>query len=839
MAGMTTTDTATDWLGLPCPFTQPTSTAGVGSQPVSLGVLLHGEGDRAAPPALQAWVWAAAGALHVRVRCGAADMARVRALADARTPWSRDAWGDDAVEVQIDAGRTRREYLHVIVSPAGVVTTLRGFNNRQEQGWHPPVEAAVTLHDDAWEVALAVPVRALGSTPTPGDAWGFNLLVVAPELPGGYAQWAPTFGEALNPEQFGTLVFDGPPGDRAAEVAAYARRAAERADFFRQTINTLTPPDARAALGVADWAAWDAHLAARPIRPLRWEGIALGAAGIVAGDRPLAMADADALCAQTAGWSAEDPPREAFFVERLDALGDAWLLTGERKYVDAFERAVAAHAPLLRAMMAEVDAPHQRGGAFAPYHDFQIIRAYQLAYAYLTLREAGLAAETHATVMWTVLRACRFAEFNIRTMYVYGNHQLYESAGLAMTAALFPEFPESDGWARTASEAIRRHLACELYPDGGYSERCTYHTVALGYTMQAVAVIRAAGAAARFPALLCPETLGRLERMHDWLLALLAPDGTHPPFGDFAAHPHLRYFERAAVLFNRPDFAWPLQQLAPSLLAPGMVPRTPDVRSVALPSGFTVLRSGWASDDWYLAAEHGPLGGQHSHVDTMGFAAYAFGRPVALDTGIGTSYEDPRYTGWFRGVRAHNVVAVDEAEPEKVAERLAFGENRVRMRSRAYEHAYGIVHEREIRVLPGRGWLILDRLTARTSLAGRRIDWLLHTPYALAPLAPGVLHAAAGDGGLLVLAGRPETLEAPVITTTPATVPVPAAVALRIVDTVRHYADEIIRDVTMLTWRHRPVAGDTAEFVTALVPYRGERPDVRLVDTSAGWTLQT
>lgn len=836
-----------DWLGFPSPFPDATCYAPVpdGAAVSPLGVLLNHSGDALAREATDVWLWYDAAALHVKARCHSASMARVRQLAARPAPYARDAWGDDALEISIDVRRTRRSHGHVILPPNGLPITFIGSNNRQEQGWHPPFEYRVELEADAWVITATFPFAALGCTPVAGESWGFNVLRVNADEPQQYVQWAPTFGDALRTELFGEIRFAGPPGDRAAEVTAYAQRAAARATFFLERINALTEEDARRELGATDWAAWGQYLATRaaPV-PLRWEAFLPGRAGIAAADEPLIMQMAETLVRQIGGWTLDPPDPAAFAAEPLEVLGDAYLLTGDRRFVAAFERALEVHARRVREITVALRSPHERPYTSNPYHDAQIIRAEMLAYGYLTMRGAGLQPQTHGVMMLTILRGCRFAAHNISSEYTYGNHQVYESGGLAAVAALFPEFPESDQWAQVAARSIRLHLERELYPDGGYRERCGYHSVAMSYAMHAVATIRVNHVEHRFAELMSGEMLGRFERMHEWLLMLLAPDGTMPAFGDCGASSMLRFLQRGAAVFARPDLAWPLQQLAPARVPSGITPRLPACTSVSLASQFTVLRGGWTPTDFFLAVDHGPLGGQHSHLDTMGFVAYAHGHPVVLDTGIGISYEDPRYTTWFRALRAHNVVAVDDLETEKVAERVAWESGGavefVCMRSHAYGQALGVVHARSIAFVRGVGWFIHDRLTASSSeaFAGRQVDWLLHTPYALVSEGPGVLHAAAGEGGLLVLAGRPETLAAPTLEKRPGAVPLPAAREMRLWDAVRVHGRQLTQDVTALTWRHKPVSGTDCEFAVMLLPYRGSRPQARLVATPTGWTLK-
>jgi len=820
-----------DWLGFPCPFTQPVSFAAV---PGALGQFMNSEGSGVATEVTEVELWRDERALYLRARCCAADMGRVRELAERKPAYGRDDWGNDALEVQIDPGLTRAEYFHFILPPTGVPVTLRGFNNRQVQGWHPDFEFRVSLEEDAWVVEAVFPFEILGRAPAEGEEWGLNVMRVNPAEPGGYVQWAPTFGDALHPELFGTVRFSWDrrrpalasgdqlssrgrrgtpaiPGDRQAQISAYILRYHERLVHFRARINEISDKQVLNALDMPNWAAWSEYIASRerPL-PLRWDSYQPGAEGIPEIDRPFAMELADKLVAEIAGWQQDQP--ESFNLERLEPLGDAWLLTGDHCYVEAFERAVAAHDHLLRGMLVNVSLAHFQANAKNPYHDYQICRAVHVAYIYLSMRNAGLSPQTHAAVMWMALRSGRFAAFNVSTSYNFGNHQIYESCSLAILAAMFPEFPESDYWAQVASRTISFHLQREVYPDGGYLERCGYHWVAMSNVMQVVSVVLANGLEARFSELVTPDMLDLLARMHEWLRELTAPDGAIAAFGDFGANPMRRDQLRGSVLFNRPDLLQPTTE------------------SATLPSHYTFMRD----EQFYLAVDHGPLGGQHSHPDTMSFVAYGYGRPVALDTGSGASYDDPRYVDWFRKIRAHNVVAIDDAEPEKVVELTAWqpgeAEDFLSMRSYAYQHAYGILHDRTIRFIKRTGWIIHDRLTGK--LDGHQLDWLLHTPVALQPIAPGVL---AGDG-LLVLAGNPETLEAPIFEPQPASVPMPELADWRLWDATKRMGANYVQTITGLTWRQAG-KGDSAEFIIALVPYQGQRPDARLVKSGNCWEL--
>ncbi|MAE60755.1 MAG: hypothetical protein CMJ49_05290 [Planctomycetaceae bacterium] len=832
-------------MGFPCPFSQPKRSAhidrGPGAPSTTIAQLLDPHGESVARESTNIEMSWEPDALHIEARCVTADMDRIRALAAREAPFARDAWGDDALELQIDVNHTRHEYLHFILPPNGLAITYRGYNNRQEQGWNPRFEFNTWLEPDAWAVKVTLPFDLLGRVPAEGNTWGLNLMRVNPSEAHHYVQWAPTFGDALRPELFGELCFGAAPNTLTDTITSYANRAHERSTFFQQTINHIREPDTLEALGFADWHAWEAHMAQRigPVS-LRWDGIIPGADGIPASEHRRILDEADALAEQIGHWSDTPPDPAAINIAQLEALGDAWLLNPHRRYIDAFDNALRVHNVLMRQTLATITHPDQLDYKVNPYHDSQIVNTAIAAHAYINLSRAGLSPETHATMMWTVLRGGRFASFHIKSAYAYGNHQTYESAGLATVAALFPELRESDRWAAVASRTIRLHFEREVYPDGGYYERCGYHSVALSYAMHAAATVRLNEVEHRFAELMQPKTLRTMERMHDWLLSMNAPDGSFPAFGDCGASSHLGFLQRGAAFFGRPDFAWPLRQLAADMVPNGITPRQPDVKSDSLESQFTVMRDGWDPDSFYMAVDHGPMGGQHSHIDTLGFVAFAHGQPIAVDSGIGTSYEDPRYLDWFRSLQAHNCIVIDDLETQKVAERRFWNPGTetdvLGVRSRAYEHVLDLIHDRTIFFLKGVGWLLHDRITASAAsdLGNRRIDWVLHAPFALQPDGPGTLHGTDDGVGLIVLAGSPDALASPELEQHPASIPLNAVRTMRLWDAVRRRGKDFTRDVTQLTFRQKRFAGNSCEFAVLLLPYRGTCPAAQLHRTDDG-----
>ena len=63
-----------------------------------------------------------------------------------------------------------------------------------------------------------------------------------------------------------------------------------------------------------------------------------------------------------------------------------------------------------------------------------------------------------------------------------------------------------------------------------------------------------------------------------------------------------------------------------------------------------------------MLINHGPTGGGHSHADSLDFQLHAFGRAMAIDSGIGRTYDDPHHAPWYIRSRSHNLLMVDDAD---------------------------------------------------------------------------------------------------------------------------------------------------------------------------------
>ncbi len=189
-----------------------------------------------------------------------------------------------------------------------------------------------------------------------------------------------------------------------------------------------------------------------------------------------------------------------------------------------------------------------------------------------------------------------------------------------------------------------------------------------------------------------PWTNPRLALCQDWLLEILMPDGTFPPFDD--GTPGItNFWGPFCGLPNGQAYLWAWQRGVASYDTSGSVDqslltlvayddslqaRRPDIGpSIFSPeNGHAVFRSGWGADDTYLImmAEHGiaagfafrydgePLEGSggHEHSDPGTTHLMSHGEVLLLDSG---------YLGWenhdkVRHPANHNILLVDGRGPQ-------------------------------------------------------------------------------------------------------------------------------------------------------------------------------
>lgn len=264
---------------------------------------------------------------------------------------------------------------------------------------------------------------------------------------------------------------------------------------------------------------------------------------------------------------------------------------------------------------------------------------------------------------------------------VPNNHLLGELCGLALVGSAFPEFRAATEWRSKGLNLLRTQVVAQTHLDGVNKEQATgYHR----FVSELLLILVARSRQGALPDM--PELEDVLERMLNFMLFLVTPDGAAPAWGDSASGRVLglglnRDFwdfrpilSAGAVLFGRQDWKYVADQFdVESFILLGSTgldlwqhieAHPPDQASRAFPyGGMYILRDSWAVNTDVAFFRCGPfgLGGErncaHAHCDLLSFALWVSGRPLLADSGTYV-YRGP-WRDRFRLTSAHNSVVID------------------------------------------------------------------------------------------------------------------------------------------------------------------------------------
>jgi hypothetical protein len=233
------------------------------------------------------------------------------------------------------------------------------------------------------------------------------------------------------------------------------------------------------------------------------------------------------------------------------------------------------------------------------------------------------------------------------------NWIMVESASLALTGLLFPEFEESDFWVRTGIERLQEEFSRQFFRDGVHFEISPlYHAICFHSLLELKLACENSGVS------LDQELGGTLERCADYLAALCRPDFTWPSLNDSgsATQDYTALMLLAGRVFERPDLVWTGSRGSEGELPAGGSRAFPE-------AGIAVMRSGYDSWANFLVFRAGPPGAAHIHEDVLSLDVSALGKPRLVDPGI-TTYAPDRLTEQYRSAFAHNTILVDGGGPD-------------------------------------------------------------------------------------------------------------------------------------------------------------------------------
>jgi hypothetical protein len=352
------------------------------------------------------------------------------------------------------------------------------------------------------------------------------------------------------------------------------------------------------------------------------------------------------------------------------------------------------------------------------------------------------------------------------------NHLVAEALGQFVIETLLPDLRQDDH----ARQTLEREALLQIFGDGvGAEQSPTYAAFTAEMLLVADLFARAAG---QEP--LVGPVAERLKAFTRWIAWMSDAQGRVPNIGDDDEG-------RVLTLCAAREAAYPnsiaraIRGLYPNAAPCPASPDGPELRDAFFHSpsgaaaldgvktfaegGYTIVREMRAGKKLFFMIDHGPLGylsiAAHGHADANAFVLSLDDEEIFVDPGTYLYHSGAAWRDWFRGTRAHNTLAVADADQSSIAGPFNWSHKaRARLETAevgrdwrlcsahdGYCERFGVEHQREAAAAPG-GIVLIDRLS------GARSDQPASVSF---QLAPG-LHCVARDAGWLVTNGRRELL---------------------------------------------------------------------------------
>lgn len=389
-------------------------------------------------------------------------------------------------------------------------------------------------------------------------------------------------------------------------------------------------------------------------------------------------------------------PWELSRFQHLTALGEAYFLSEDEKYVEEFVNQVTD--------WIENNLP-KFGVNWKCTMDVAIrVCNWLLAWEFFR-NSPSISNEFIIKFFKSLLQHGRYIKNNLEwSETLTSNHYLSDVVGLVYLGVLIPEFKESKKWKNFGIEELEKEMRKQVYPDGVDFEASTcYHRLALELFFYAIFLViindknfKEDNFIEVGHEIFGEKYLQRLYKMFEFVLYALKPNGRMPQIGDndngrlhiFTKRDVLdmRYLLNfGAIFFKEPKFKvkefgfceealWILgekgykiwQDLQENCLA--------NIGSKTFPdAGWYIMRN----DKNYMFISCGPNGqngnGGHCHNDKLSFELCIDGEDMIVDPGTYTYTAEPEWRNKFRSTAYHNTVVVDGEEQNRFNERNLFG----------------------------------------------------------------------------------------------------------------------------------------------------------------------
>lgn len=342
-------------------------------------------------------------------------------------------------------------------------------------------------------------------------------------------------------------------------------------------------------------------------------------------------------------------------------LGQAYALTGDEKYAEAFARQLCHWIKNIRP-----DDP----ACEKAWRSIEVglrLEYWLKAMCYFE----GSPAVTDEIIELFAGSVAEHAEFIMGVWNSYNlmsNWGVLANHGLFLAGAVLPETPRSKEYLTEAIRRLELEIRMQVYRDGTHWEQSSmYHNEVLHCYLDVVLLAQRNGIS-------LPESILRKTRDMCYADALSAkPDHNEVSMGDSDDIDQRDMISRGALLFRdatlksrgfeRPDFetAWEIGDTGISEY-PAIPSELPDQTDKAfVNSGNFYFRSSWDENATFLHFHCGTLGAGHGHADQLHFDLFSRGEDIFIDSGRFT-YTFDGGRSEFKELRAHNTLMVDKKD---------------------------------------------------------------------------------------------------------------------------------------------------------------------------------
>lgn len=233
------------------------------------------------------------------------------------------------------------------------------------------------------------------------------------------------------------------------------------------------------------------------------------------------------------------------------------------------------------------------------------------------------------------------------------NHGLDQSLSLYLAGTAFSEYQRSEEWRKRGLTRLKDEIAFMFTDEGVHKENSpSYHLWVLNTVRETIEMV---GPDSRDEVI--DDSL--LEKTYSFLKYVTLPNRQFPLFGDSFNHsvnPKI-----SDNIRGKGEILYSISQGQE-----GVRPNPLDTYAFFPESGYFFFREAWPSpsafaDAVYFAMKAKTLADYHRQADNLTISVYGYGERWICDSGRYLYEPADRFRKYMRGLRAHNVVVIDDA----------------------------------------------------------------------------------------------------------------------------------------------------------------------------------